>query len=320
MNCASCGFEAAADFAFCPKCGTRLAAAAAQTPAPQRTSASATGSAPPVDAHSDRRPVTVLFADLSGFTTLGERLDPEDVRALQNDLFREMSDAIERFEGFVEKYVGDAVMGVFGAPVAHEDDPERALRAALLMLERIDVLSERWTRRIGSPLALHIGVNTGHVVAGQIGSGAGAAYAVTGDAVNTAARLQSTAESGQILASRSTYALTQHVFDFEGLGEVRLKGKTEPVAIYRVVAALPVPRPARGLHVIGREAPFVGRDREMRDLVTAFDRMLAGEAQAVTLLGEAGSGKSRLLSEFLVRLERSGHLAETVVRRAVCSS
>ena len=277
-------------------------------------------SSPTGDSQSDRRPVTVLFADLSGFTTLGERLDPEDVRALQNDLFSEMSGAIERFEGFVEKYVGDAVMGVFGAPVAHEDDPERALRAALLMRERIEALSERWARRIGSPLALHIGVNTGHVVAGQIGSGAGAAYAVTGDAVNTAARLQSAADSGQILASRSTYALTQHVFDFEALGEVRLKGKAEPVPIYRVIAALSVPRPARGLHVGGRGAPFVGRDRELRDLLAAYDRMLAGETQVVALLGEAGSGKSRLLSELLERLEESGRLAETVVRRAVCSS
>src|SRR5262249_17033445 len=140
MNCASCGFEAAADFAFCPKCGTRLAAAAAQTSAPPRASALAAESAPPVAVQSDRRPVTVLFADLSGFTTLGERLDPEDVRSLQNDLFHEMSGAIERFEGFVEKYVGDAVMGVFGAPVAHEDDPERALRAALLMRNRAEAL------------------------------------------------------------------------------------------------------------------------------------------------------------------------------------
>src|SRR5262249_27949490 len=293
---------------------------AALTSVPPQASVPAVEPKASLDPQSDRRPVTVLFADLSGFTSLGERLDPEDVRALQNDLFKERCGGIERFEGFVEKYVGDAVMGVFGAPVAHEDDPERALRAALLMRERIEALSERWARRIGAPLALHIGVNTGHGVAGQIGSGVGAAYAVTGDAVNTAARLQSTAESGQILASRSTYALTQHVFDFEALGEVRLKGKTEPVPIYRVVAALSVPRPARGLHVAGREAPFVGRDDELRELVTAFHRMLAGETQVVALLGEAGSGKSRLLSEFFAHLEQDGHLGDTVVRRAVCSS
>jgi len=136
MTCAACGFEAAADFAFCPKCGAKLAAAPASDvtvrPAPGRVR---------VPVLSPMRnpivaPVTVLFADLSGFTTLSERLDPEDVRALQGDLFKEMSAAIERFDGFVEKFVGDAVMGVFGAPVAHEDDPERALRAALLMRDR----------------------------------------------------------------------------------------------------------------------------------------------------------------------------------------
>src|SRR5262249_31302661 len=155
-------------FAFCPKCGTRLAKDAAHASVSPQASVPAVDPKASLDPQSDRRPVTVLFADLSGFTSLGERLDPGDVRALQNDLFREMSSAIERYEGFVEKYVGDAVMGVFGAPVAHEDDPERALRAALLMRDRIETLSERWARRIGAPLALHIGVNTGHVVAGQI--------------------------------------------------------------------------------------------------------------------------------------------------------
>src|SRR5207344_2098602 len=157
----ACGFEAAADFAFCPKCGAKLAAAPASDVAvrPAPGPSPSAGSLP--DAQSDRRPVTVLFADLSGFTALSERLDPEDVRALQGDLFKEMSGAIDRFGGFVEKFVGDAVMGVFGAPVAHEDDPERALRAALVMRDRVAILSERWARRIGSLLALHIGVNTG---------------------------------------------------------------------------------------------------------------------------------------------------------------
>ncbi|HSD11509.1 MAG TPA: adenylate/guanylate cyclase domain-containing protein, partial [Candidatus Binatia bacterium] len=122
MTCNGCGFEAPADFAFCPKCGARLAAA----PAPP----------PPASPEGDRRPVTVLFADLAGFTALSEGLDPEDVRAIQSDLFREMSASIDRYDGFVEKYVGDAVMAVFGAPRAHEDDPERGLGAALMMRER----------------------------------------------------------------------------------------------------------------------------------------------------------------------------------------
>jgi adenylate cyclase len=320
MNCAACGFEAPADFAFCPKCGTRLAAAPAPDPVPPQPQASGSAAGAPADAQSDRRPVTVLFSDLSGFTTLSERLDPEEVRELQSDLFKEMSGAIERFEGFVEKFVGDAVMGVFGAPVAHEDDPERALRAALLMRDQVAVLSDRWTRRIGSPLALHIGVNTGPVVAGHIGSGSAAAYAVTGDAVNTAARLQSTARPGQILASHPIYLLTQHAFDFESLGDVSLKGKAEPVAVYGVLAALSTPRSARGLQRHGSGAPFVGRDRELRDLMVAFERMLESQTQVVTLVGEAGAGKTRLLSEFLGRVEKEGHLASTVVRRTACFS
>ena len=320
MTCAACGFEAAADFAFCPKCGAKLAAA----PASDVTVRPAPGPSPSAgslaDAQSDRRPVTVLFADLSGFTALSERLDPEDVRALQGDLFKEMSGAIDRFGGFVEKFVGDAVMGVFGAPLAHEDDPERALRAALLMRDRVAILSERWVRRIGSLLALHIGVNTGPVVTGQIGSGSGAAYAVTGDAVNTASRLQSNAKPSQILASHSTYLLTQHAFEFENLGGVALKGKAEPVAIYGVLAALATPRSARGLQAGEAEAPFVGRERHLSDLLAAFERMLEGQTQVITLVGEAGAGKTRLLAEFESRLKAEGHLETTVVRRALCSS
>jgi len=321
MNCAACGFEAAADFAFCPKCGTRLVAIAAP-PSALRSTPVPTAAAIPasIETQSDRRPVTVLFADLSGFTTLSERLDPEDVRALQDDLFKEMSAAIERFEGFVEKFVGDAVMGVFGAPIAHEDDPERALRAALLMRDRVAALSERWMRRLGSALALHIGVNTGPVVAGQIGSGAGAAYAVTGDAVNTAARLQSTAKPSQILVSHSTYLLTRHAFEFEALGDVALKGKAHPVPVYGVLVALPTPRSARGPRAGEAETPFVGRDDELTALMTSFERMLEAQTQVATLMGEAGAGKTRLLAEFQHRLEAEGHLERAVIRRAVCSS
>ena len=163
------------------------------------------------DPEADRRLVTVLFADLSGFTTLSERLDPEDVRAFQNDLFGEMAGAIARYDGFVEKFVGDAVMAVFGAPVAHEDDPERALRAALAMHERMVAINHRWERRLGRPLALHVGVNTGPVVAGTLGSAAGGSYAVTGDTVNVASRLQGSAQPGQTLVSFATHRLDESV-------------------------------------------------------------------------------------------------------------
>src|SRR4030095_16385858 len=138
----------------------------------------------------------------------------------------------ERYEGFVEKFVGDAVMAVFGAPRAHEDDPERGLRAALLMRERMEALSRRWERRGGRPLALHSGLNTGPVVAGRIGSAADAAYAVTGDTVNTASRLQSAAPAGAILVSDATYQLTAPAFAFAPGEALRLERKSEPASVH----------------------------------------------------------------------------------------
>jgi adenylate cyclase len=311
MTCSGCGFEASADFAFCPKCGGRLAAAPAPPPPPPLPTA-----AP----ESDRRPVTVLFADLVGFTALSEGLDAEDVRAIQADLFREMSASIERYEGFVEKFVGDAVMAVFGAPLAHEDDPERGLRAALLMRERVGALNRRWERRVGRPLALHIGVNTGPVVAGRIGATTDAAYAVTGDTVNTASRLQSAAPSGEILIGDATYQLTHHAFAFAPREEVPLKGKSEPVGVHRLLGPLAAPRSARGLEGLGLAAPLVGRERELTRMEAAFDDMRGGRAQVLSLIGEPGAGKSRLQREFFGRLEADGRLEGVTVRRAACSA
>ena len=337
MKCAGCGFEAQSDFIFCPKCGSKLPAAcpscgspcpsdfafcpkcgvrlAAVVPAVQPTRAAEGGTA-----EADRRPVTVLFADLSGFTALGERLDPEEIRGLQSDLFQEVASAIDRYGGFVEKFAGDAVMAVFGAPVAHEDDPERALHAALAMHERMAMLNGRWEHHLGKPLALHVGVNTGPVVTGSFGSRAGAAYAVTGDTVNTASRLQNAAQPGQTLVSHATYRLTQHAFAFEPLGDLALKGKTDPFPVYRLLGVLEAPRSARGLETHGLVAPLVGRDDELGQMLAAFDRMQRGRAQVVSLIGEAGVGKSRLLSEFFLKLEESGQLKTTAVRRATCSS
>jgi adenylate cyclase len=311
MTCSGCGFEAPADFAFCPKCGGRLAAAPAPPPPPPPPAAAPEG---------DRRPVTVLFADLAGFTSLSEGLDPEDVRGIQADLFREMSTSIEQYEGFVEKFVGDAVMAVFGAPRAHEDDPERGLHAALLMRDRMGVLNRRWERRVGRPLALHIGLNTGPVVAGRIGATADAAYAVTGDTVNTASRLQSAAPPGEILISDATYQLTHHAFAFAPREEVRLKGKSEPVGVHRVLGPLAAPRSARGLEGLGLAAPLVGRERELARMEAAFDDMRAGRAQVLSLIGEPGAGKSRLQREFFARLEGSGRLEGVTIRHAACSA
>ena len=267
---------------------------------------------------ADRRSVTVLFADLSGFTAIAEQLDPEDVRALQTDLFAEMRGALEPLGAFIEKFVGDAVVAVFGAPQAHEDDPERALRAALEMHRRAAGLNARWERRLGSRLALHIGVNTGRVVAGRLGADPQSGYAVTGDAVNTAARLQSAAAPGETLVSQPTYLLAQHAFAFAPAGAVALKGKAEPVAAYRLLGMAEAPRPARGLESLGLSAPLIGRESELAQVRAALEGARAGRAQIVGVSGEAGAGKSRLIAEFIAQLQAGG-AAPVTVRRAACS-
>ena len=329
--CSGCGFVCEPDFAFCPRCGAALSAdirgtpggapASGTSPAPIRTTESASISKPDGPAReADRRQVTVLFADLSGFTSLAERLDPEEVRAFQTALFEIFAQAIARYDGFVEKFVGDAVMAVFGAPVAHEDDPQRALSAALDMLERGETLSRRWAGRLGQPIILHMGIHTGPVVAGNLGGAAGGAYAVTGDTVNTTARLLAAAAPGWILVSEATHALTRHRFAFEPAGELALRGKTEPIAVHRLLAALAEPRSARGLAALGLAAPMVGRGEELDQLRSAFERMQRGRAQIVNVVGEAGTGKSRLIAELLSRLAAEGQLAGIAVRRAACSS
>jgi adenylate cyclase len=212
------------------------------------------------------------------------------------------------------------VMAVFGAPVAHEDDPQRALDAALDMLERAAGLAERWAARLGQRVTLHIGVHSGPVVAGSLGAAAGAAYAVTGDTVNTTARLLAAAAPGTVLVSDATYALTRHRFSFEPGGELTLRGKSEALVVHRLVGAMAEPRSGRGLGALGFGAPLVGRADELGQLKSAFDRMLRGRAQVVSLVGEAGTGKSRLIAEFFSRLEAEGRLAHTVVRHATCSS
>jgi adenylate cyclase len=329
--CTACGFSCEADFAFCPRCGATLGpgvaaalpggatARAGSSPPPLASAQAPPSAGPDARGEADRRQVTVLFADVSGFTALAERLDPEEVRAFQNALFETLAQAVARYDGFVEKFVGDAVMAVFGAPVAHEDDPERALQAALDMRERSARLSDRWAARLGQPVNLHIAVHTGPVVAGSLGVTAGAAYAVTGDTVNTTARLLAAA-SGTILVSDATHALTRHRFAFEPAGELELRGKSQPIVVHRLLGALAEPRSARGLAGHGLVAPMVGRTDELAQLLAAFDRMQRGQAQVVSLVGEAGTGKSRLIAELLGRLEGDGRLARMAVRRTACSS
>ena len=330
IACTDCGFLCAPDFAFCPKCGTTIGGA---TNATANRADKAKPAPPPVQpkeaprtiemrqsAEADRRPVTVLFADLSGFTTLSERLDPEDVQSLQNQLFAEMTAAVQRYGGFVDKFIGDAMLALFGAPVAHEDDPERALRAALEIIDRTARVGERVKAQLTSPLALHVGVNTGPVVAGGIGSGDARSYSVTGDTVNVAQRLQSMASPGEVLVGPLTWRLTRHAFAFESLGEAALKGKSGSVLVNRLRGALDAPRPARGLEALGLSASLIGRKAELAHMIGCLGLACGGSAQLVRLIGEAGIGKTRLIDEFLTRAGQDPRFSTVAIRRAVCSS
>ena len=262
--------------------------------------------------------MTVLFADLCGFTTFSEQLDPEVMQALQNDLFRELTAAVQNFGGFVDKFIGDALLALFGAPVAHEDDPERAIRAALDMMARTARLGER-AAYAGPPLVLHIGINTGPVVTGGLGVGAARSYSVTGDTVNTAQRLQSLAAPGEILVGELTHRLTRHAFSYESLGDVVLRGKAGSVLIHRLGEPLAAPRAARGLEALGLTAPMIGRDAELQRMLASLDQACGGSAQLVRLVGEAGIGKSRLVKEFVARVGSEDRFQNVAIRQAACS-
>ena len=244
----------------------------------------------------ERKQVTIMYADLSGFTALGERVDAETIRAFQNDLFAEMAGVVYQHEGFVEKFVGDAIMSVFGAPIAHENDPDRALRAALAMRSRMAQLNARWEQRLGQTLSLHIGVNTGTVVAGDLNVALGGAYAVTGDTVNTTARLQAAAAPDQILVSRDTYRRTRDAFSYTELDPIIVKGKSEPLPVYELERAKLLPEKTRGLRDFGKA--FAGRDKELGQLLEVVTELEAGRGRIVSVNGEAGIGKSRLLLEW----------------------
>ncbi|HET6791859.1 MAG TPA: adenylate/guanylate cyclase domain-containing protein [Actinomycetota bacterium] len=278
--CPRCGADLSAEARFCSSCGFAIHTE---------------------DRADERRLVTVLFADVTGSTQLGERLDPEHLREVMASYFAAMREEIEAEGGTVEKFIGDAVMAVFGVPAVHEDDPIRALRAALRMRERLDDVNDQLMAARGVTLQIRIGVNTGEVLASvdpQPGD-----PMVTGDAVNVASRLQAAAEPGGILASERT-ARAARGFRFGELRGLDLKGKGQLVRAGELLESSPAVQ-RRG--VPGLHAPMVGRDEELSLLRTMFRRTATeGRPNLVTLYGDAGVGKSRLTSEFVLRAEREG--------------
>ena len=262
--------------------------AALESPTDKKSPAT---SAPPWA--SERKRVTILFADISGFTAISEKTDPEEVRGNVNACFTDLLPVIQNYGGTVEKFIGDEIMAIFGAPAAHENDEERSLLAALGMMERLD----RFNTRRSLDFKIHIGVNTGLVVTGSIGAPDQPQYGVMGDAVNLASRLVDLAESGQIFAGPETYRMTAPLFDFEPLEPVGVKGKSEPVAVYRVIKAKDKPGSVRGLEAEGIHSPLVGRQAETDAVHERIEKLLRGTGGIVGIIGEAGLGKTRLIAE-----------------------
>jgi adenylate cyclase len=265
---------------------------------------------------AERRPVTVVFSDVVGFTSLAERLDPEELRSLMMGCFQTLAEEIRLYDGFIEKFIGDAILAVFGAPVAHEDDPERAVRAALGMQARLQQLRIGVGGTTAAALTMRIGINTGLVVAGTVGEGKD--YGVVGDTVNVAARLQQIGAPGQVTISEETHRLIRKAFECRPLGAVSLKGKTEPIQTFEVVG----PRKGRvsAIEAESLGAPLIRREEELQQLVELFARARKGRTQVVSLIGEAGIGKSRLLAEFLRRLEAEGLLSQIALYHTACSA
>jgi class 3 adenylate cyclase/predicted ATPase len=287
-RCPSCGTPAPPEAKFCMTCGASLTAlpepAAPEPPEPAPV---------PARLPEERRQVTVLFADLSGYTAVAEQMDPEAVKTLVERALRRLGDEVERFGGTVDKYIGDNVMALFGAPVAHEDDAERAVRAALGMQAAMGEINESLKLPETVDFELRVGINSGEVLAGAVGAN----YTVTGDTVNTASRLQSASRPGAITVGERTVRATSDAIEYDELAPLELKGKAEPVPAWEAVSV-------KSAYAVRRaspksEAPLVGRDYEVGTLRSLHERVVRERRpHIVTLVGEAGVGKSRLLREF----------------------
>ena len=269
--CPNCGEENPDRFRLCGFCGTALA--------------------PALSPQEVRKTVTIVFSDLKGSTAMGEKLDSEAVREVMSRYFDEMRQALERHGGTVEKYIGDAIMAVFGLPRVHEDDAVRAVRAAFEMQQRLSALNEELESRWGVTVGNRTGVNTGEVVAGDPTTGQ---RLVTGDTVNTAARLEQAAPTDEILLGEPTYRLVRHAVEVEPVEPVEAKGKAEPVPAYRLLSVQETDTVERDY---GR--PIVGRERELGALAGELDTAVReSSCRLVTLVAQAGVGKSRLIEEF----------------------
>ena len=331
--CPSCGFSNEPDDEFCGGCGaslhtTPLPAPKGSIAAPGEAAKREVRVAPYTPKHlaekilkarsaleGERRQVSVLFADVAGFTALAEKLDPEDVHQIIDRCFELITAEVHRFEGTINQYTGDGVMALFGAPIAHEDSPRRAVHAALGIQRALRDYSKELQQQRSLNLQMRIGINTGPVVVGRIGDDLRMDYTAVGDTTNLAARLQQKARPGSVLVSEATHKLVARYFETLAQGEVPVKGHA-PVQAFEVVRARGRtarldPEAERGL------TPLVGRDRELSTLLDLFEKVKTGHGQVVFIAGEAGIGKSRLLLECRRRLAEAAEEATWLEGRCI---
>ena len=281
-SCVGCQKTIPSGAKFCPECGR-----------PQ---------SPELDDSwfGERRVVTILFADLASFTAVSEDADPEDVIDMLNQVFARLMIECDREGGYLDKTVGDQMMVLFGAPKAHEDDPVRAVRAALAMQEAMNELYPLMKEKVGETCTLHIGIHSGHVVWGQVGPPGRTTPTVIGDAVNLAARLEASSKGGQTLVSEPVYLRTSRFFEFEVLQPITVKGKSGAIPVYSPV------RPRTDAHsaqwLIDRSIPFMERSEEMDQLGKKWASVLDGTPRLMAFMGDPGTGKTRLMIEFLSSL------------------
>jgi len=297
-SCPSCNAPNPPNDAFCGKCGARLESAVAEPSHVEPTAAQARD--------AERRQLTVLFCDLAGSTQLSSHLDPEDWREVVRGYQQRAGEVIGRFDGHVAQYLGDGILAYFGFPQAHEDDAERALRAGLGIVSRLEALNERLERQQGLRLRVRVGVHTGPVVVGEMGDGARTETLAMGETTNLAARLQDQAEPDTVVMSPATLRLVQGIFVTQEFGERSLKGIAEPVRVIQVVRATGV-RSRLDVAAAAGLTPLVGRDQELGLLDDRWAQVKDGWGQAVLISGEAGIGKSRLVQAFRERIAEQPH-------------
>ena len=329
ITCGVCATVNDPDSRFCKECGSSLSVAT--------TATQAVGDAAPADQQQtapaaddnlsryipdellrrirearaggamrgERRTVTMLFADIQGSTAAAEQMDPEDWADIMNGAFRHLIEPIYRYEGTLARLQGDAILAFFGAPLAHEDDPVRAVRAGLDIVAALRDYAEDVQARTGVPVAVRVGINTGLVVVGEVGSDLRVEYTALGDAINVAARMEQTAAPGTVRVADGTAALLGGMFQLEPIGPVEVKGKAEPVPAWEVVALAPTADDRAPL------TPLVGRDTELSALRTVAARLRDGVGGICTVVAEAGLGKSRLLAALRTDMAASSMLADT---------